>query len=237
MLYLAATGSNIDALEGLKTHENVGIMTSPLASNYTALETGRRWASDCDALTSRPGKAHNVEKYLTHLEKLEKHAERCLFIVVPDMPGDAQGTLANFYHYARLLAETPFPLAYCMQDGAEYFEIPDAAQVAFLGGTDPWRRRWGASMLRRARAQGMRTHVGRVNSKRRMQALRVTECDSADGTHLSFNGVLGGLREVNGWLNAVNDNVLFEPVDIRSELTPYEQYGEAAEDMFFSRSA
>lgn len=223
MMYLIATGSDIDALNPVPVHAEIGIMTSPRARGRSALNSGRRWASDCDALSKH---GHDFGLYDAHLYGLAAFQRTCLFVVVPDLPGDGEGTLSSYFAHAPLLHEYGFPLAYVMQDDSEYLPIPEDAQVAFLGGTDPWRMTWGAAMLRRARAQGMRTHVGRVNSNQRLRSLALTECDSADGTHTGFVGLHNGLREVSGWLNAANAPRLFAAAAVPPVLTPYELHGE-----------
>lgn len=225
MLYLASTGSDLNACGA---HDRIGLMTSPLARGYSALSSGRPWASDCDALANnRRGARHSYESYEDHLERLLPHAGTCLFVVVPDVPGDAQSTLASYHAHAAVMGEWPFPLAYVMQDGAECLPLPDVA-VAFLGGTDPWRRQWGASMLRRAREAGCATHVGRVNSAARMRALALTDCDSADGTYVAFRGVERGVREIGGWLEGAGQP-MFTPAQVVSPQTPWETLGDVAE--------
>jgi len=208
--YLAATSSDLDHLGG---GPDIGVMVGPRTGGLGSVRTGRPWASDCDAL-SRHG--YSEEAYLTHLERIVAYRSTCLFIVVPDVPGDGEATLSCFECSGDLFAQMGYPLAYCLQDGCEDFDLPLGADVAFLGGTDPWRKAWGAKMLGRARTEGLRTHVGRVNSKRRMQALRFTAADTVDGTYISFVGVERGVKDVNGWLAAANAPALFSPEDFEA---------------------
>lgn len=98
-----------------------------------------------------------------------------------------------------------------LQDGAEQEDFPPC-DVAFLGGSDPWRRQWGAALLQRAREEGLRTHVGQVNSAQRVQALRLTACDSVDGTYVGFRGVERGVQEIGQWLGGCA-HPLFVPQD------------------------
>ncbi|MFC6662707.1 hypothetical protein ACFP90_21890 [Deinococcus multiflagellatus] len=175
-------------------------MTGPRMGNTSSIRQGRRWASDCDAL-SKHGYDH--ESYVRHLGRLQAHQATCAFVVVPDVPGDGAATLSAYLHYAPLMASDGFPLAYCLQDGAEHLELPPC-DVAFLGGTDAWRAAQGAWLLQEAHAAGCRTHVGRVNSARRMRHLTFCHADSCDGTYVGYRGVERGLREIGQWLSQVH---------------------------------
>ena len=151
--------------------------------------------------------------YFRQIRRLEPWAATCQFLVVPDVLQDAEATLSAFSHYARTLDNTPLPLAYVLQDGAEHEDFPPGAQVAFLGGSDSWRRRWGANLLARAHQEGLRTHVGRVNSAQRVQALSLTHTDSCDGTYVAFRSVERGLREIGEWLDRASMPSLFSAND------------------------
>jgi hypothetical protein len=170
----------------------------------------RAWASDCGAVSKY---GFDEDLYFAQIQRLEPWAATCHFLVVPDVIQDAEATLNVFTHYARELDATPLPLAYVLQDGAENEEFPAGAQVAFLGGSDPWRRRWGAMLLARAHEEGLRTHVGRVNSAQRVQALSFTHADSCDGTYVAFRSVKRGLREIGEWLDRAAAPALFSAND------------------------
>lgn len=90
MLYLAATGSDIEARAG----EHVGIMTSPNSGSRQSIELGRWWGSDCDVLTG----GFDEDNYFHHIEKLMPYADKCLFCVIPDVPGDAEHTRILWEH-------------------------------------------------------------------------------------------------------------------------------------------
>lgn len=213
MLYLAATGSDIEARAG----EHVGIMTSPNSGSRQSIELGRWWGSDCDVLAG----GFDEDNYFNHIEKMMPCADKCLFCVIPDVPGHAEHTRILWEHSVRQYGELSLPLAYVMQDGSHLEDLPEEADVFFLGGTDEWRERYGAVMLERGAALGKRTHVGRVNSARRVKALAMLHCDSVDGTYLAFCGVDHGLKDVGGWM-AQTQARLFHPDDIKASVLPAE---------------
>jgi hypothetical protein len=206
MLYLASTSSDLDALGA---HPQIGVMTGPRVGGLGSIPHGRPWASDCDALSKY---GYDDEAFFTHLDRLVAYRQTCLFIVIPDVPGDGESTLANYLAYAPLLAPLGCPLAYVAQDGAHALELPPC-DVVFLGGTDPYREAYGALVLEQAAQAGHRTHVGRVNSQRRLVHLAACPCDSADGTYVGFRGVSRGLKEVGGWLGAATSPRLIAPHD------------------------
>jgi hypothetical protein len=205
MLYLAATSSHIEHL----AHDQVGIMTSPRARSVHGIHAGRPWGMDCDVFS---GPGYNEDAHLAFIERLTPMHATCLFMVVPDVPGDGAATRVLWEHGLPLYAITGLPLAYVMHDGCEQEDLPEEADVMFLGGTDPWREAWGAVMLQRAADLGKRTHVGRVNSRRRVTNLALLHADSCDGTYLAFQGRDTGLARIGGWLDAAN-TALFRPED------------------------
>lgn len=208
MLYLIATSSKLPP----DLHPHIGIMTSPRSRSVHGIHSGRLWGMDCDVFSR---KGADPEAQFAFAERLRRFSSTCLFIVVPDTPGNAEATRIIWEHAARMYAELNMPLAYVMHDDSQNEDLPEDADVMFLGGTDPWREQWGAVMLWRARQLNKRTHVGRVNSRRRMQALGMLHAGSADGTHLAFTGRDVGIKDVSGWLNASAQR-LFR----RDDLTP-----------------
>ncbi|GGS03327.1 hypothetical protein GCM10008960_32440 [Deinococcus sedimenti] len=214
MLYFASTSSDLDDLDA---HPDIGVMTGPRVGGLGSILTSQRpWASDCDALSKH---GFHYDEFVQHLRRVHDPAlmERCRFVVVPDVPGCGRSTLAAFHAAAPDLAELGFPLAYCLQDGAEDLEFP-LCDVAFLGGSDDWREAVGAALLERAADEGLGTHVGRVNSARRVRHLSFCHCDSVDGTYVGFRGVERGAREIGSWLRGAADEKLLGAADLRALL-------------------
>lgn len=212
MLYFASTSSDLDDLDA---HPDIGVMTGPRVGGLGSILTSQRpWASDCDALSKH---GFHYDEFALHLRRVHEPElmERCRFVVVPDVPGCGRSTLAAFHAAAPDLAELGFPLAYCLQDGAEDLELPPC-DVAFLGGSDDWREAMGAALLERAANEGLGTHVGRVNSARRVRHLSFCHCDSVDGTYVGFRGVERGAREIGSWLRGAADEKLLGASDLRA---------------------
>ncbi|GGR15826.1 hypothetical protein [Deinococcus ruber] len=194
-MYLASTGSSLDALDA---GPDIGQMTQPRSGVKANIREGRWWGCDCDAFGPR---GVELERFLDLLESLRDHSATCLFITVPDHPGDGMATFEQFDDDLMALIGFGFPLAYVLQDGCETLPIPEGASAVFLGGTDPWREQWAATLLTRAKRAGLHRHVGRVNSARRSRALGPLNAQSVDGTYLRFAGATKQtLRKLNGWM-------------------------------------
>lgn len=176
----------------------IGLLNTPNTSY--ALDGVAVWAMDNGCYTdSYPGD----DAYLALLRRLDDHRERCLFVAVPDVVGDADATLAQFAPMARRIAAAGWPVALVGQDGMEHREVPwQLTDWLFVGGSTEWKLGPGAeSLILQAQAHGKRVHVGRVNSGKRFRRFRALGCDTADGTALSFNPS-GRLAEVRRWVAA-----------------------------------
>ena len=139
-------------------------------------------------------KPFDLMRMAATLEATRPHIKQCLFVVVPDIPWhngqrvfDATITLEMFDEYANHIIFRGWPLAYVAQNGAELLPIPAEASAVFIGGDTEWKESSAAlSVIKRAQERGLWVHVGRVNSKRRINHFALAGVDSVDGTGLTF---------------------------------------------------
>jgi hypothetical protein len=138
------------------------------------------------------------------------------FVVAPDVfdptgPCHEQ-TLERWGQYGGLIERHGFTPAFVCQVGATADNVPDA-EVLFLGGTTEWKlgpEAW--RITKSAKAEGRWVHMGRVNSKRRLDTARAMGCDSVDGTYLVF-GPDKNLPKLLGWLTQADEQpMLWEAV-------------------------
>ena len=164
-------------------HDNFGVMASPAMNGVPlGIQQGRWWACDNGAFT----KAFDAGKFLGYLETLKPWANRCLFVVVPDVWGNVDQTLALYDYWAGALA-ADWPIALSAQPGLENEQMPEGFDWLFVGGTDEWRSGPGVKKcIKKAKALGALIHIGRVNSLRRFQYFQKLGADSADGTTARF---------------------------------------------------
>lgn len=153
-----------------------GRLVSPRSGNL--IRPGERWAGDNDAFL-----AWDEDRFVAMLGRMEG-VPGCLFISIPDVVGDAKATLERFDDWRWEVVGRGFPVALVGQDGAEDLDIPwDAFDAWFVGGSTRWKLS-GASfdLVAEANARGKWTHMGRVNTQRRMRIAHDFACDSFDGT-------------------------------------------------------
>lgn len=206
-MYLVTTSSSL-----IGAHPNIGVIVGPRVGGIRPVIEGRKWAADNDAFHGR----FDPTVFENHLARLAPYRDHCLFVTTPDVrpeasPQPALDTLRLFGTWAPIIRDTGLPVAFVAQDGSEQHPLPDA-DVLFIGGADTWRGEWTAEMTRRAKGQGMRVHVGRVNSCRRLHAVAALGADTCDGTYISRRAVQGhgiqrGLREVAGWLDTIKEGL------------------------------
>lgn len=115
--------------------------------------------------------------FLAMLDKCAGHASP-LWVVVPDVVGDRDGTLSEWDKWAPRLERCGYPLAMAVQDGMEATDVPSEAAVVFVGGTTEWKWR----TLRTWCKAFPRVHVGRVNGQRGLWICHELGAESCDGT-------------------------------------------------------
>lgn len=127
-------------------------------------------------------------KWLRWLGGLTPLRERVAFAVVPDVLADAAATAKRWRRYAPIVRELGFPLAYVAQNGLSIDDVPwPELDCLFVGGDDAWKLSEPAyAIAAEAKRRGKTAHLGRVNSKRRLRAARISGFDSVDGTFLRW---------------------------------------------------
>lgn len=151
---------------------------------------------------------------------------QCLFVTIPDVLrwieldgrripiGEAEPTIERFHELAPHVRDFGLPAALVLQDGIEL----DGEQLVagdqsvawseldavFVGGSDAFKLGPVAEgICRAARERGIWSHVGRVNSWKRIDLVR-DYADSVDGTFLGF-GPEKNWPRLEGWLDRLAD--------------------------------
>jgi hypothetical protein len=101
-----------------------------------------------------------------------------LWLLVPDVVADRDGTLREWDKWSSVIENYGFPLAFAVQDGMSVTDVPDAASVIFVGGSTEWKwrtaRLWCESFPR--------VHIGRVNGYKDLLKSQCYGAESVDGT-------------------------------------------------------
>jgi len=207
VLIAASGGSIIPYLCGASSG-NVGMMFSldtPIYKTYNfmpyAIDNGKYQA----VIKNKPW---DEIAFFEMIEKIKDHGTRPEFVVVPDVPFDAEETKQEFKKYAPRLEKLGWPLAFAAQDGMTPADVP-AGYVAFLGGSREFKTKFMQQPLR------LRVHVGRVNRFKHLKEFDLAGAESVDGS-----GYLRG-----GWGN--------EPLNQLHMWTRWVEHGRTPEAVLF----
>lgn len=116
--------------------------------------------------------------FLTMLDRAADAMAAPRWVLVPDVVADRSATLRKWDSWAPLLQRYGWPLAFAIQDGMEYADVPKEAAVLFIGGSTRWKWRATWDWCRKF----PRVHVGRVNSYRLLWNAHDAGAESCDGT-------------------------------------------------------
>ncbi|WP_213006096.1 hypothetical protein [Paractinoplanes toevensis] len=175
------------------------MIATPAAGNR--VEPAVDWIADNSAFTGRyPGDT----AYLQWLCRRREHRGRCAFATAPDVVADSAATLSRSLPMLSRIRAAGYRAALVAQDGmtAAAIHFPEI-DVLFLGGTTGWKLGAAAAdLVAAAHAHGVRTHMGRVNSLRRLRYADSIGCHSVDGTYLTY-GPSRNLPHLPDWLQTV----------------------------------
>lgn len=212
------TGATGEYLEtGLAQEHRIGLLIQPGNRYDRRVQSYPAWAADNGAFSKRGGFC--PVKFRTMLARPNLHTPankaKCLFVVAPDVlrvfkdgtvVGDAAATLERFPAWATEIRAMGFPVALVAQNGLENMlpKVPwHLVDALFLGGSTEWKLSAAAKhCVFAARMKGKRTHMGRVNSGKRLKLANDWSVDTADGTFLAF-GPTKNLPRLLGWLRAL----------------------------------
>lgn len=178
----------------------LGFIKTPVQGN--ALIEGVVWCADNGCF----GKGYpGDERWITWLGNLRPHRDLCLFATAPDVVGKAEESLNRSLPWLEPIRELGFPAALVAQDGMEDLDIPwDGFDALFIGGSTEWKLSEAArGLIVEANSRGKHTHLGRVNSRKRIRLAHSWGCDSVDGTYLRF-GPTVNLPKLLRWMDETN---------------------------------
>ncbi len=184
----------------------LGLMVQP--GNATAGSIGAYYWYAADNGCYAQGDRFQPAAWLRWVAGLPR--DPCLFVVAPDVWGDAQATLLRAGPWLDRVRLLGFPVALVAQDGLEACRdrIPwDRFDCLMVGGTDPWRASPAVPQLvHEALQRGKWAHWGRVNSWERVKWAASIGFDSVDGTYLRY-GPDVNLPRLLGWVDALSGGV------------------------------
>jgi hypothetical protein len=126
------------------------------------------------------GKEWKIEEYRKLLAFAAEAQQKPMWALVPDVVTDPVKTLEEWREYAPVVRfHLPsVPLAFAAQDGHTVRDIPEDADVVFLGGSTEWKRANIATFC----SAFKRVHIGRINTYKWLRVCADSGAESCDGT-------------------------------------------------------
>jgi hypothetical protein len=174
-----------------------GILTSPAHKGIPlGIREGMEWGADNGVYSG----AFDAGTYPDWLETMQPYADTCLFVLAPDVVGDAEATRKKFRRWSWRIRGLGFPVAYAAQDGQRDCVVMKRCglpwgfeyDALFIGGTTAWKLGTGALWcIQEAQEQDKHIHIGRVNNWKRYEYFRGLDGSdewTCDGTKTRFIG-------------------------------------------------
>lgn len=217
MIYYANptnAGPTGDAVRDLMVAGELGCITTPDQGNVTFPDEWDVIADNGCYVSPKAAAAGRVWSEAGWWSWLLDQPRSVRFAVCPDVfhPDGSpchEPTLERWREWAPKMRRHGFTPAFVLQVGCSTYEqVPDDAEVLFIGGTDPYKLNaypfsgQVGAITRQANEDGRWVHMGRVNSGKRFRAARAmggVGCDSVDGTYLTY-GANTNLPKLMSWL-------------------------------------
>jgi len=113
--------------------------------------------------------------FFSTLKRASIQRNKPIFVVVPDVVGDAEATMKQWDKYYKKI---DYPLAFACQDCMEPQDVPKQAFACFIGGSTEWK----LNNAHRFKGISEYLHIGRVSTNNRMLWAEKIGADSIDGT-------------------------------------------------------
>lgn len=182
-------------------HPNLGVLLTPRDRNV-APPRGTIWAADNSAFNG-----FDPDRFRNFLRRI-KGRDDCLWVACPDVVGDAEATMRMWPTWSEVIRSHGHVPALVAQDGLTASAVPwKEVGAVFIGGSTRYKLgESAAQIVGEARRRNLWTHMGRVNSARRLLFAAAIGCLSVDGsgfsrfseTHLPWALRLSGQRRLEG---------------------------------------
>lgn len=159
---------------------SVGVLISPSYGKKVPVDKWMPLVLDNGAFIAwRDQEPWNLSAWRSMLLWIRQTQVKPLWAAVPDVVADREQTIANWQKYSPFIKKLGWPTAFCVQDGMKPSDVPDDADVIFIGGSDKWKYPVGLPMFASCFP---RVHCARVNAPEMFEACERHGCESIDGT-------------------------------------------------------
>jgi len=175
--------SNRDQFES--AHTEIGCNRQEVGQLMTPLSRRADFGASRFAIDNGGYKRAEPQLWKNLIDRHYSQRNRCLFVTLPDVVGNARRTLELFGEFYWVVRG--WRRALVVQDGMEDMTIPWAKLDAiFVGGTDRFKQsQASADIIRSAKWLGKWVHVGRVNGWMRHDWCEANGVDSIDGSGIA----------------------------------------------------
>ena len=181
MRVLLLVSGGTKTVNRLIQHPNLGVLITPAAGNAPPPK-GVFWACDNGCFGG-----FDEVLFLTMLAKIAGRHD-CRFVTAPDVVGDSDATLKLWYKWAPKIVDAGQSPAFVAQDGQTVETMPwgRGMGAVFIGGTTRFKLgNESVRILHAANQRNVWTHMGRVNTFRRIMFAQTLGVDSIDGSKFS----------------------------------------------------
>ena len=201
-----------------KERGDIGLLITPLIPSYVNKTENYGFIAVDNGVFSKtiPFSESKFRKLVETIAANPSNKSKTLFVVAPDVVGDAAATLAKFPEWAAWIKSQGLPVALAAQDGLENMmdQIQwDLVDVLFIGGSTDWKigkfdsaektAAWGKLFVE-AQNRGIPIHMGRVNTNERIAGpAQQVGAGTVDGTYLAY-GPDQNLPKLEGMLDRLN---------------------------------
>jgi len=163
---------------------NIGLLLTHISQRHKPAEGDWIWAADNACFSTNQW---DSTRWLRWLES-KQDPETALFATIPDVVADHEATLAKWPTWSKRVKDLGYKTAFILQNGATTTNVPwDECDAVFIGGDTSWKLgQQACSLVAEAKRRKLWVHMGRVNSRRRLEIAEMWRCDSVDGTYLAF---------------------------------------------------
>jgi len=178
-MFVLVSGATKTVQELMVQHPNLGVLLTPNDRNAVP-QAGVVWAADNSAFSG-----FDDAKFRAFLKRIA--GTNALWVTAPDIVGDAIETSKLWATWRPIIEDHGLRPALVAQDGLTTRDVPwGEVRAIFIGGTTRYKlSEAAAEIVGEANARNLWTHMGRVNTARRILFAIAIGCRSVDGSSFS----------------------------------------------------
>jgi len=160
---------------------NYGVLITPgtFRKPDKTLTHNVMWSIDNFAFTKFP-----ENKFKKLLETYKEFSHLCSWVTSPDTFADYPSTLKRFYQWSQYINHMGYKRAIVIQNNAHKYKIPyDDLDCVFVGCSDEYKfSHYVLDIVQECKSRNIVTHMGRVNSIKRIKWCFENGFDTVDGS-------------------------------------------------------